>query len=219
MGLKWGDMCKSSNALGFTISEDVRNHSSEAVPQPLLSYDIREDLLESDEDFYEDIDGNDFQAISIHPFYAPSRQTSSSVYFKHSVVEDGDCEIHFPSYDGVECSYKVECVDLSAETIPVAMRPASPDLKERPVDDSALRAQPSRHVDYLSHEWSEDDVCASWKHVVSKRGAYDNSARLENASWRNWGKKKSNLRIVPPETVKWLVLCVNVGLYVKTDMT
>jgi hypothetical protein len=53
-----------------------------------------------------------------------------------------------------------------------------------PEDDTALCTQPSQHVDYLSHNWAEEDIWASWSHIKSKRSGYTNGARLENASWR-----------------------------------
>ncbi|PVH68578.1 hypothetical protein DL98DRAFT_630195, partial [Cadophora sp. DSE1049] len=70
-------------------------------------------------------------------------------------------------------------------------------------DDTAICTQPSRHVDYLSHHWREEDIWSSWKHIVSKRGEYRNSARLENASWRAWMKSKNKLNTVSPDTLDW----------------
>ncbi|PVH69731.1 hypothetical protein DL98DRAFT_522027, partial [Cadophora sp. DSE1049] len=66
-----------------------------------------------------------------------------------------------------------------------------------------VRDQPSRHVDYLCHDWKEEDIWSSWKHVVSKRKANSNSARLENALWRTWTKSRYRLKTVPPETLDW----------------
>ncbi|KAK4154634.1 hypothetical protein C8A00DRAFT_42632 [Chaetomidium leptoderma] len=83
-------------------------------------------------------------------------------------------------------------------------RPGSPDFHERAEDDIAVRAQPSRHVDYLSHSWREEDIWSSWKLIVSRRGDYNNSARLENASWRTWMKAKNNLDTVSAEALNWL---------------
>ncbi|KAK4128212.1 hypothetical protein N657DRAFT_562487 [Parathielavia appendiculata] len=83
-------------------------------------------------------------------------------------------------------------------------RPGSPEFQERAEDDIALRAQPSRHVDYLSHNWREEDIWSSWKLVVSRRGDYNNAARLENASWRTWMKSKNKLNTVSAETLNWL---------------
>ena len=92
-------------------------------------------------------------------------------------------------------------------------RPGSPDLNERAEDDIAIRAQPSRHVDYLSHNWREEDIWSSWKHIVARRGDYSNAARLENASWRTWMKSKNNLSTVSPETLNWFVILVSSPLF------
>ncbi len=82
-------------------------------------------------------------------------------------------------------------------------RPDSPDVPGRAEDDISLRTQPSRHVDYLSHDWREEDIWESWKLIVSRRGDYSNAARLENASWRTWMKAKNKLSTVSPETLNW----------------
>jgi hypothetical protein len=84
--------------------------------------------------------------------------------------------------------------------------PDSPVLTE-PIehakDDTAMRGQPSRYVDYLSHDWKEEDVWSSWKHIVSKRKTYGSNARLENVLWRIWTKLQYRLKTVPPETLNW----------------
>ncbi|EON96794.1 putative hex2 protein [Phaeoacremonium minimum UCRPA7] len=93
-------------------------------------------------------------------------------------------------------------------------RPDTPDLPlQHPVDDSAVGAQPSRHVDYLSHDWREEDIWSSWKYIISKKGDYSNAARLENASWRTWMKAKNKLKTVSPETLNWLKDCDVTWLY------
>lgn len=84
-------------------------------------------------------------------------------------------------------------------------RPLSPDVPERAEDDTAVREQPTRHVDYLSHNWTEEEIWMSWRYIVSRGKDYANAARLENASWRTWLKKKNNLRTVSPETLNWYV--------------
>ncbi|KAK9475573.1 uncharacterized protein V1510DRAFT_358855, partial [Dipodascopsis tothii] len=71
-------------------------------------------------------------------------------------------------------------------------------------DDSVIQHEPSRHVDYLSHNWQESDLSSSWRYVVLRRKNVANSARLENASWRTWTKAKYNLKTVSPESVNWL---------------
>jgi len=66
-----------------------------------------------------------------------------------------------------------------------------------------IREEPSRHVDYLSHDWKEEDIWASWKYMIGNRKVYTNSARLENASWRTWVKAKNKLKTVSPEKLNW----------------
>jgi len=77
--------------------------------------------------------------------------------------------------------------------------------RPRPADDTCVRTEPSRHVDYLSHDWREEDIWASWRYMVGKRGVHTNSARLENASWRTWAKKKYRLETVSAKKLNWLV--------------
>ncbi|KAL8901050.1 MAG: hypothetical protein Q9207_005399 [Kuettlingeria erythrocarpa] len=71
-------------------------------------------------------------------------------------------------------------------------------------DDMQLQRVPTRHVDYLSHNWKEEDIWSSWRHIVSRRNSYGNSTRLENASWRTWAKSKNRLKTVSPETLNWM---------------
>lgn len=132
--------------------------------------------------------------------------------------EDDEDQILFPTYDDVGYYGQVE--DLEPPTSPRTgdsytvsptsnntstnvSRPDSPLHCEHAEDDTAVRTQPTRHVDYLSHNWKEEDIWSSWKHIVSKRKAYGNSARLENASWRTWIKAKYKLKTVSPETLNW----------------
>jgi hypothetical protein len=70
-------------------------------------------------------------------------------------------------------------------------------------DDTSVEDEPSRHVDYLAHEWKEEDIWASWRYVTARRGDYSNGVRLENASWRTWAKAKNNLGTISPETLNW----------------
>jgi len=70
-------------------------------------------------------------------------------------------------------------------------------------DDTAVKQAPSRHVDYLSHDWKEEDIWSSWRHIVSQRKVYGEKSRLENASWRTWAKQRSRLRTVNPQNLNW----------------
>ncbi|KAJ8105825.1 hypothetical protein OPT61_g9946 [Boeremia exigua] len=71
-------------------------------------------------------------------------------------------------------------------------------------DDTAVRKEPSHHVDYLSYEWREEDIWSSWRHIVEHRSVYGERSRLENASWRTWAKSQFKLKTVSPETLNWL---------------
>ncbi|KAK9433331.1 hypothetical protein V1505DRAFT_362373 [Lipomyces doorenjongii] len=90
-------------------------------------------------------------------------------------------------------------------TVPVTLSfSAAPDVLYAANDDSVIQYEPSRHVDYLSHNWQESDISSSWRYIVLRRKDVANSARLENASWRTWTKAKYNLKTVSPESVNWL---------------
>jgi hypothetical protein len=80
-----------------------------------------------------------------------------------------------------------------------------PDLPLHSEDDTAVRVEPSRHVDYLSYEWREEDIWSSWRHIVEHRKVYGERSRLENASWRTWAKNQFSLKTVSPETLNWYV--------------
>lgn len=59
-------------------------------------------------------------------------------------------------------------------------------------------------VDYLSHEWTqEDDIWTSWKVMSKQKKELSNGIRLENASWRTWAKQKYNLKTVNPKKLNW----------------
>ena len=79
----------------------------------------------------------------------------------------------------------------------------TPDPLPISEDDTAVRKEPSHHVDYLSHEWREEDIWSSWRHIVEHRNIYGERSRLENASWRTWTKSQFKLKTVSPETLNW----------------
>lgn len=73
-------------------------------------------------------------------------------------------------------------------------------------DDSSVQTRlPSIAVDYLSHDWKEDDVWASWKAMTKHKSELANGVRLENASWRTWAKQRGKLKTISPETLNWWV--------------
>jgi hypothetical protein len=70
-------------------------------------------------------------------------------------------------------------------------------------DDTAVRKEPSHHVDYLSYDWREEDIWSSWRHIVEHRNVYGERSRLENASWRTWAKSQFKLKTVSPDSLNW----------------
>ncbi|KAI5306515.1 hypothetical protein KEM56_000509 [Ascosphaera pollenicola] len=71
-------------------------------------------------------------------------------------------------------------------------------------DDTTIEDEPTHHVDYLTHPWSEEDVWSTWQYVLSKRSSLTAASRLENASWRCWGKCRNGGLTVPAEKIDWL---------------
>ncbi|PTB44715.1 hypothetical protein M441DRAFT_132363 [Trichoderma asperellum CBS 433.97] len=88
----------------------------------------------------------------------------------------------------------------SVETLHVE----SADIIEQTKDDTAASTRPRQNVDYLSHDWNKEDIWSCWRYIISNRDEFANSARLENASWRNWVKVKNNLKTISPDELNWL---------------
>jgi hypothetical protein len=85
------------------------------------------------------------------------------------------------------------------------LRPGTLGHSECTKDDMAVSSRPSHQVDYLSHDWREEDIWSSWRYIVMRRGDLSDSERLENAVWRTWVKAKYNLTTISPETLNWFV--------------
>lgn len=130
--------------------------------------------------------------------------------------EDVD-EISFPSYHATELSGPEQphqpSFDLESNEHEPKSNAPTPDIAT-PIDDADavinpvaddidVKQEPSRQVDYLSHDWREEDIWSSWRHIVRRRKLYGEQSRLENASWRTWTKQKYGLRTVSPETLNW----------------
>ncbi|KAI5288197.1 hypothetical protein KEM54_005397 [Ascosphaera aggregata] len=71
-------------------------------------------------------------------------------------------------------------------------------------DDTTIEDEPTHHVDYLTHPWTEEDIWSTWQYVLSKKSTLTAAARLQNASWRCWGKCKNGGLTVPAEKIDWL---------------
>ncbi|KAF2151210.1 hypothetical protein K461DRAFT_322500 [Myriangium duriaei CBS 260.36] len=165
---------------------------------------------------------SDAPTNSYQPFSAPSSlppTPASSVSFEDKDDRENE-DIAFPSYDdGVQFYHTDEPLDLppspsdgsdAGSTAREESNASQSTRSESPLptpivaDDTAVKANPSRHVDYLSHDWREEDIWSSWRHIVSQRKVYGQRSRLENASWRTWAKSKYRLPTVSPETLNWL---------------
>ncbi|KAL6720759.1 protein phosphatase regulator [Lecanora helva] len=166
-------------------------------------------------------------APSSPPLLAPdlSNQPSYTSTPSSSLSLDDQCqtqeEVVFPSYDN-DSNYDEIEDDPEPPPSPLTPGPATvthsasdtclskPRLSEAipslstAGDDSAIESEPTRHVDYLSYSWKEEDIWASWRHIVAKKSLYPNSLRLENASWRTWAKLKFRLKTVSPAALNWM---------------
>ncbi|KAL2809862.1 hypothetical protein BJX63DRAFT_340655 [Aspergillus granulosus] len=137
---------------------------------------------------------------------------TSSISFPEPDEQD---ELLLPSYDSAfyeeEPGTPTENIIEPRVQLPVDLCRSRSHIPA--ADDSSLEEEPSRHVDYLSHEWKEQDIWTSWRHIVARRGVYENSLRLENASWRTWAKLKGNIGTISPEALNWLKDCDVTWLY------
>ena len=130
---------------------------------------------------------------------------SSSLSLDEHCDDQGEDGIVFPSYDALDQMQEPAHAPKPKSLEGVAATLTFPSRAEisEPTDDSNVRTEPTKHVDYLSHNWKEQDIWASWRHIVAKRRDYSNSFRLENASWRSWTKSRLNLKTVTPEKLNW----------------
>ncbi|KAF3919743.1 hypothetical protein ABW20_dc0107686 [Dactylellina cionopaga] len=139
---------------------------------------------------------------SIDP-YEPEDTFSFPTYDDYSnTSSDKPTFIHLETSIGEDEEEEEDPPASPTNNIPKIITTA--ELPVTAIDDITLRVEPSRHVDYLSHKWKEEDIWASWRYMIGKRKVYDNAARLENASWRTWMKAKNGLKTVSPEKLNWM---------------
>ncbi|KAF2754275.1 hypothetical protein EJ05DRAFT_489501 [Pseudovirgaria hyperparasitica] len=207
---------RSSPSQTSLFSNSPRSYSPKSRPQPVEHNDIiSHSLLSSGHSSprVSRFDTPDDSSVSSTPASSLSLYTQSDDC--DADVEDD--EISFPSYDfqsePSKEDYQEESVELDSSHVSGPPSSVTPDEHPTAEDDTAVRPEPSQHVDYLSHNWDEEDIAASWRHIVSKRKVYGERSRLENASWRTWAKSKHNLKTVSPETLNWLKDCDVTWLY------
>jgi len=166
----------------------------------------KDDLFDSDVDAWSETESSHSTGRSS---VAESHSTRTSVSF--GGVEDpfsDEDQIEFPSYEDPTHIGRVSdlCDGFSAlPSLSSTETPVSTLLEtiEKAEDDVAISEVPSRHVDYLSHNWREEDIWSSWKHLKSKRKFYSTKERLENAAWRIWEKERQSLPTITPESINW----------------
>ncbi|RDL37714.1 uncharacterized protein BP5553_05147 [Venustampulla echinocandica] len=116
-------------------------------------------------------------------------------------------------------SPRSESPELASSISATSSRAGTPEpaddlwVQHKHKDDNAIRDEPARCTDYLSHEWAEADLWASWKHVRRNSEAYENGWRLENAAWRSWAKLTNSLKTVSPTIINWRKDADNTWLY------
>jgi len=157
--------------------------------------------------------------FSNQPSYTSTPSSSLSL---DEQCDEEEEDVIFPSYDDSEyfegrtdlespCSPDPEILNTiprsaSDSSVHTSPKPHVPKAPPTAGDDLCISREPTRHVDYLSHNWKEEDIWSSWRHIVARRKVYSNSPRLENASWRTWVKSKYRLKTVSPEALNWYVV-------------
>jgi hypothetical protein len=161
-----------------------RTSSLRSTPSSSLSLDTRSDESSSEDD-----------SLSF-PNYG-----SASRYRKATIRPSTEPVGLAPSRAALARSPSPSRTDGFSSDTPLA----TPDPQPMSEDDTAVRKEPSHHVDYLSYDWREEDIWSSWRHIVEHRNVYGERSRLENASWRTWAKSQFKLKTVSPDTLNWCV--------------
>jgi len=129
---------------------------------------------------------------------------------RRSSPRDEDGDLAFPSYEASGLPAKPAQMSLSSpkqdghpSQLSTPAIEAATHLYKAPQGGQEMLPEPTSHVDYLSHEWNEEDIWLSWSHVIHRRSTLANHVRLENALWRSWIKTKNHLKTMPPEALNW----------------
>ena len=140
------------------------------------------------------------------PFPAYDRAVSSHPLSPDPIVDDDEEDEEEEGEE--EENYAAE-PDEDVFNSPTLVNTNSPSLMPIHVEDdiwSERGPAPSRHVDYLSHDWQEPDIWSSWRYVRKEKAGFPQIAtRLENASWRTWAKSMYKLKTITPEALNWYI--------------
>ena len=153
----------------------------------------------------------------------PDHVMSSSLTHKrgcaHPVIDPDDHPESSLCLQNCDCC-RVSLRDfVSSETSNVSLGPTIPSMHRHSKDDIAISSGPLRQVDYLSHNWEEEDIRSSWRYIVIGRGTLLDDVRLENAAWRTWAKVKNSLKTIPPEALNWFVSPILINMFNKKAYT
>lgn len=202
---EWEDIISYNPAPPTSIAKPSRkpvNLDISAFPAMPTWDDMRDDLLDYDSDSERETELH----VGAAPRFSRSlSQSTSTMSFKSLGASHDEDHISLPSYE--ETKSLVASLSTASLTSLGTSQPAQPEHVERAEDDTAVLATPSKHVDFLSHEWTEEELFATWKYLKAKssRKVYNNSTRLINASWRLWMKERYQLETTKPKTINWYV--------------
>jgi hypothetical protein len=133
-----------------------------------------------------------------------STQTSISVGGNEECLfEEQEHPDFLPSYESAATFRTRQLLTPTNLAALGSSQPEQSPIIERAEDDTAVIPSPEKHVDYLSHDWSEEDIWSTWKYLKSTKQVYKNSERLVNASWRMWMKERHQLSETEPMAINW----------------
>lgn len=201
---EWEDIISYNPPPPTSIAKPTRkpvNLDISAFPAMPTFDDMRDDLFdyESDSEMETGLQVGGGPRLS----RSLSAQSISTMTFKSLGASHEEDPISMPSYE--ETKSLVASLSTASLTSLGSSQPTEPEHVERAEDDTAVLATPSKHVDFLSHEWTEDELFATWKYLKAKssRKVYNNSTRLINASWRLWMKERYQLETTEPKSINW----------------
>jgi hypothetical protein len=219
---------------GPSEDDDAFNTTSLGYPSTCT----RSFSLDSSDSLEDDFAWSDVSSLSTTPSSLSSTDSLSLCSLKEDKT---DAELDFPSYDDTSCP---SCVTISLGAALSLTAPPSPildpvsdsmlsgelqdseplsrtisrgDIHVVSRDDSELNIQSFRNVNYLTHDWCEEDIPSTWRYVLSRRAdwaetatrrksiwkPFNNIPRYENALWRSWAQRRFQLKTVSPETINW----------------
>ena len=219
---------RSSSQTSFLLQSSTTYSTSPSDPRSGFVNPRRESRISTSQPSSAPSSPRLLSTVSSQPSYTATPSSSLSLDQQDKAEEE---DILFPSYDDdddddEECSLEdIQGLEPEADrssspnrTSPKNVTPSFSDnlvqsqsrqetstFQAKAGDDTAVKVEPTKHVDYLSHNWTEEDLWSTWRHLVTKRKVYANASRLENAAWRAWTKSKYQLKTVLPEKLNWYV--------------